>query len=242
MINCRFGSHTRVIILNLCINREQFSMTIRYRVFDWIKAEALLARTLHVQIQKYISVRNPPISLGNVLSESIPASRIGSGRDASLKSVFEGEQTRVEWFHFQNGVTLADCSACFIKVLGGFPAWTPKCEEAPLQVIGTTPSCCVSWPSLSCPVPLCLCSSLPANVTRLYCSSFLNCIPIFLILGGDLHYHLSQHGVFSEKEMRFYATEIILGLEHMHNRFVVYRDLKVITVTIETVCTQLVIR
>lgn len=45
--------------------------------------------------------------------------------------------------------------------------------------------------------------------------------------GGDLHYHLSQHGVFSEKEMRFYATEIILGLEHMHNRFVVYRDLKV---------------
>lgn len=45
--------------------------------------------------------------------------------------------------------------------------------------------------------------------------------------GGDLHYHLSQHGVFSEKEMRFYATEIILGLEHMHSRFVVYRDLKV---------------
>uniref|UniRef100_A0AAX7VNS8 G protein-coupled receptor kinase n=1 Tax=Astatotilapia calliptera TaxID=8154 RepID=A0AAX7VNS8_ASTCA len=43
---------------------------------------------------------------------------------------------------------------------------------------------------------------------------------------GDLHYHLSQHGVFSEKEMRFYAAEIILGLEHMHNRFVVYRDLK----------------
>lgn len=27
--------------------------------------------------------------------------------------------------------------------------------------------------------------------------------------------------------MRFYATEIILGLEHMHHRFVVYRDLKV---------------
>lgn len=47
------------------------------------------------------------------------------------------------------------------------------------------------------------------------------------VLGGDLHYHLSQHGVFSEKEMRFYAAEIILGLEHMHNRFVVYRDLKV---------------
>uniref|UniRef100_A0A8C9UKQ1 G protein-coupled receptor kinase n=1 Tax=Spermophilus dauricus TaxID=99837 RepID=A0A8C9UKQ1_SPEDA len=49
---------------------------------------------------------------------------------------------------------------------------------------------------------------------------------LHLVPGGDLHYHLSQHGVFSEKEMRFYATEIILGLEHMHSRFVVYRDLK----------------
>ena len=39
--------------------------------------------------------------------------------------------------------------------------------------------------------------------------------------------YLSQHGVFSEADMRFYAAEIILGLEHMHNRFVVYRDLKV---------------
>ncbi|XP_045145598.1 beta-adrenergic receptor kinase 2 isoform X3 [Echinops telfairi] len=52
------------------------------------------------------------------------------------------------------------------------------------------------------------------------------CFILDLMNGGDLHYHLSQHGVFSEKEMRFYATEIILGLEHMHTRFVVYRDLK----------------
>ncbi|XP_069475481.1 G protein-coupled receptor kinase 3 isoform X1 [Ambystoma mexicanum] len=52
------------------------------------------------------------------------------------------------------------------------------------------------------------------------------CFILDLMNGGDLHYHLSQHGVFSEKEMRFYAAEIILGLEHMHHRFVVYRDLK----------------
>ncbi|ERE76446.1 beta-adrenergic receptor kinase 1 isoform 1 [Cricetulus griseus] len=52
------------------------------------------------------------------------------------------------------------------------------------------------------------------------------CFILDLMNGGDMHYHLSQHGVFSEKEMRFYASEIILGLEHMHTRFVVYRDLK----------------
>ncbi|KAK2174935.1 hypothetical protein NP493_765g01041 [Ridgeia piscesae] len=52
------------------------------------------------------------------------------------------------------------------------------------------------------------------------------CFILDLMNGGDLHYHLSQHGVFLEKEVRFYAAEVILGLEHMHNRFVVYRDLK----------------
>uniref|UniRef100_A0A8C0WSR2 G protein-coupled receptor kinase n=1 Tax=Castor canadensis TaxID=51338 RepID=A0A8C0WSR2_CASCN len=53
------------------------------------------------------------------------------------------------------------------------------------------------------------------------------CFILDLMNGGDLHYHLSQHGVFSESEMRFYAAEVILGLEHMHQRCVVYRDLKV---------------
>lgn len=47
-----------------------------------------------------------------------------------------------------------------------------------------------------------------------------------LMNGGDLHYHLQQHGKFNENEMRFYAAEVILGLEHMHSRHVVYRDLK----------------
>ncbi|KAI6171325.1 G protein-coupled receptor kinase [Aphelenchoides bicaudatus] len=52
------------------------------------------------------------------------------------------------------------------------------------------------------------------------------CFILDLMNGGDLHYHLSQHGVFSEQEVLFYASEVILGLEHMHNRSVVYRDLK----------------
>jgi len=52
------------------------------------------------------------------------------------------------------------------------------------------------------------------------------CFVLDLMNGGDLHYHLSQHGVFSENDMRFYAAEVILGLEHMHRRYIVYRDLK----------------
>ena len=31
------------------------------------------------------------------------------------------------------------------------------------------------------------------------------CFVLDLMNGGDLHYHLSQHGVFSEEDMRFYA-------------------------------------
>ena len=49
------------------------------------------------------------------------------------------------------------------------------------------------------------------------------CFILDLMNGGDLHYHLSQHGVFNENEMKFYAAEVILGLEHMHKRYIVYR-------------------
>ena len=61
------------------------------------------------------------------------------------------------------------------------------------------------------------------------CMGFYGSTVRFSPPGGDLHYHLSQHGVFTEQEMRFYASEVILGLEHMHRRSVVYRDLKVIS-------------
>lgn len=40
------------------------------------------------------------------------------------------------------------------------------------------------------------------------------CFVLDLMNGGDLHYHLSQHGVFNEQEMRFYAAEVILGNYH----------------------------
>ena len=52
------------------------------------------------------------------------------------------------------------------------------------------------------------------------------CFVLDLMNGGDLHYHLTQHGVFSEDQIRFYGAELILGLEHIHAQGIVYRDLK----------------
>ena len=34
--------------------------------------------------------------------------------------------------------------------------------------------------------------------------------------------------------MKFYAAEVILGLEHMHRRYIVYRDLKPVPATANT--------
>ena len=44
-----------------------------------------------------------------------------------------------------------------------------------------------------------------------------------LMSGGDLSYHLSLSSRFSEHRARFYAAEILLGLEHLHSLGIVYR-------------------
>ena len=44
--------------------------------------------------------------------------------------------------------------------------------------------------------------------------------------GGELFFHLHNIGRLNEQQARFYFAEIVLGLEHMHNKFVIYRDLK----------------
>lgn len=48
-----------------------------------------------------------------------------------------------------------------------------------------------------------------------------------LMEGGDLSFHLKRNeGPFSEPTAMFYAAEITLGLQHIHSRNMVYRDLK----------------
>lgn len=44
--------------------------------------------------------------------------------------------------------------------------------------------------------------------------------------GGEMFYHLQQEHTFDNLRSKFYAAEIVLGLEYLHQHGIVYRDLK----------------
>ncbi|GMH86655.1 hypothetical protein TrVE_jg10699 [Triparma verrucosa] len=44
--------------------------------------------------------------------------------------------------------------------------------------------------------------------------------------GGSLFYHLRKSRCFSEVRARFYASELLLALAHLHSHQIIYRDLK----------------
>lgn len=44
--------------------------------------------------------------------------------------------------------------------------------------------------------------------------------------GGELFFYLSQIGRFKEDAARFYASNILLALHHLHSQNILYRDLK----------------
>lgn len=47
-----------------------------------------------------------------------------------------------------------------------------------------------------------------------------------LCAGGELFYLLHQKGRMNEQAAKFYFAEILLGLEYIHKKGIVYRDLK----------------
>ena len=54
-----------------------------------------------------------------------------------------------------------------------------------------------------------------------------------LMLGGDLKFHLINAGRFTEKRARFYAAQVLLGLEHVHRMSIIYRDMKLENVLLD---------
>ena len=46
------------------------------------------------------------------------------------------------------------------------------------------------------------------------------------VSGGELYFHMKQRGSFTEEMIRFYASEIVIALEVLHSKGVIYRDLK----------------
>ena len=52
------------------------------------------------------------------------------------------------------------------------------------------------------------------------------CFVMEFIDGGDMKNLLSEMGLFSESEARFYLWEIIQGIEYLHSQQIIHRDLK----------------
>lgn len=44
--------------------------------------------------------------------------------------------------------------------------------------------------------------------------------------GGELFFYLSKIGRFKQRSAQFYAANILLALEFLHKKGVIYRDLK----------------
>jgi serine/threonine protein kinase len=44
--------------------------------------------------------------------------------------------------------------------------------------------------------------------------------------GGELFYHIRKEVKFDESRIKFYAAEILVALECLHENGIIYRDLK----------------
>lgn len=52
--------------------------------------------------------------------------------------------------------------------------------------------------------------------------------------GGTLKFHMNRKHKFKDVEVQFYAAEILLALEYIHNMGYIYRDLKMENVLLDS--------
>ncbi|KAH7725463.1 calcium-independent protein kinase C-like isoform 2 [Aphelenchoides avenae] len=80
--------------------------------------------------------------------------------------------------------------------------------------------------SSECPFLCPLFCSFQSNEYLFFVMAYLN--------GGDLMYHIQQCKRFDENRTRFYACEIICALQFLHARSIIYRDLKLDNILLDS--------
>lgn len=73
---------------------------------------------------------------------------------------------------------------------------------------------------------VCKLGSRNPYLTKLFCT-FQNAEYLFFLMeflnGGDLMFHIVESRKFSEERARFYAAEILCGLQFLHDEGIIYR-------------------